>query len=101
MTEWAACGIARAVLWHYTGQRVLYSAEKGQGFDYRVGNDTEEKGFEISGTRSEEAGEMLDRLREKRGQLFSSLPVGGYVVIVGFARRALIFSYHAPEEEAR
>ena len=34
MTEWAACGIACAVLWHYTGQRVLYNAEEGQGFDY-------------------------------------------------------------------
>jgi hypothetical protein len=100
VTEWAACGIACAVLWHYTGQRVLYSAGEGQGFDYWVGDEKQEQGMEISGTALEEASEMQRRHREKRDQLFSSLSVGGYVVIVGLARREIIFSYHAPEEAA-
>jgi len=54
--------------------------------------------MEISGTLSEDAGEMQSRHREKRAQLFSSLTVGGYVVIVGLARREIILSYHAPLE---
>jgi len=38
ITEWAACGIACAVLWHYTGWRVLTTARTGEGFDYWVGD---------------------------------------------------------------
>ncbi len=36
MTEWAACGIASAVLWHYTGLWVWTTADAGEGFDYWV-----------------------------------------------------------------
>lgn len=98
MTELAACGIACAILWHYTGLRVLAAAEYGQGFDYWVGDETEEQGLEISGTQADDINEMQERHREKRSQLLSTLPVGGYVIVVGFARREIIFSYHASEE---
>ncbi len=98
MTEWAACGIACAVLWHYTGQWVRTAAQISEGFDYWVTDGVRQKGMEVSGTLSGEASEMQERHREKRGQLFSSRPVGGYVVIVGFARHEIILSYHTPEE---
>lgn len=97
-TELAACGIACAVLWHYTGLRVWDSGKKGQGFDYWIGDERQEQGMEISGTILEVSGEMQKRHREKREQLFASYKVGGYVVIVGLARREIILSYHAPEE---
>jgi len=98
MTEWAACGIACAVLWHYTEQRVLTAAKKGERFDYWIGDDAAEKGMEVSGTLSDDADEMWERHRQKRRQLLSYPSDGGYVVIVGFARHEIIFSYHAPEE---
>lgn len=101
ITEWAACGIACAVLWHYTELRVIDTAKRGQGFDYWVKGETQEQGLEVSGILSEDAGEMQRRHREKREQLFSSLMVGGYVVIVGLARREIIVSYHAPQEAGR
>ena len=98
MTEWAACGIACAVLWHYTGLRVLMATKRGERFDYWIGNDTAQQGMEISGTLSEEAGEMQARHQQKRTQLLSYPSDGGYVVIVGFTRREIIISYHAAEE---
>ncbi len=52
----------------------------------------------MSGTQTGETSEMQERHRKKHSQLFSSLPVGGYVVVVGLARREIIFSYHAPKE---
>ncbi len=97
VTEWAACGIACAVLWHYTGLRVWTAAREGEGFDYWIGNDSQLRGMEVSGTQSEEASEMQGRHREKQEQLLSELSVGGYVVIVGFARREIILSYHATQ----
>lgn len=98
ITELAACGIACAVLWHYTGWRVLTTANEGQGFDYWVTDEVRLQGMEVSGTQLDEASEMQARHREKCEQLVSSLPVGGYVVVVGFARREIIMSYHAPQE---
>lgn len=98
VTEWAACGIACAVLWHYTGLRVEMTARDGEGFDYWIRDGSEIFGMEVSGTQSEEKSEMQGRHREKQAQLFSELFVGGYVVIVGFSRREIIFSYHAPQE---
>lgn len=100
VTEMAACGIACAVLWHYTALRVEMAAQWGEGFDYWVTDGEERCGLEVSGTQSEDAGELHRRHREKCEQLMSSLPVGGYVVVVGFARREIVLSYHAPEEAA-
>ena len=98
ITRWAACGIACAILWHYTGLRVWTAAQEGEGFNYWVGDTPQRRGMEVSGTQSEEASEMQGRHREKQAQLFSELSVGGYVVIVGFSRREIILSYHAPQE---
>lgn len=98
MTEWAACGMACAVLRHYTDFRVRLPADIGEGFDYWVTNGKLEYGLEVSGTRSEAASEMQERHREKREQLFSELAVGGFVVIVGLVRREVFVSYHEIEE---
>lgn len=98
MVEFAACGMACAVLRHYTDFGVRDTAEVGEGFDYWVTNGKQEQGLEISGTLSEAASEMQERHREKRAQLFSELAVGGFVVIVGLVRREVIVSYHESEE---
>lgn len=98
LTEFASCGIAFAVLTHYTDWRVIAIADVGQGFGYWVRSGGQALGLEISGTLSGDVLEMRKRHREKQEQLFSSLNVGGYVVIVGLARREIIFSYHAPRE---
>ena len=98
VTEWAACGVACALVWFYTGLRVLSAAEIGERFDYWVGNDTLQWGLEVSGTLSQSADEMLERHRQKRNQLLSHPAGCGYVVIVGFARREVILSFHASED---
>ena len=85
VTEWAACGIACAILWHHTGFRVREAAREGEGFDYWVGEGLELSGMEVSGTFAPEVSEMQRRHREKQAQLFSELSVGGYVAIIGFA----------------
>ncbi len=100
MTEWAACGIACAVLRHYTDFSIRSTARYGEGFDYWVTDGKRQQGLEVSGTQSQDAGEMQERHREKCSQLFSAEPVGGYVVIVGFARREIIVSYHEARETA-
>jgi hypothetical protein len=100
MTDYAARGLACAVLWHFTGKRVHRTSIPGQGFDYWVGGETAEQGLKVGGTRSDDAATMQQRHAAKRRQLFSSLRVGGYVVIVGLARREIILSYHAPKEAA-
>ena len=96
-TEWAACGIACAVLWHYTGWQVKLTADVGDGFDYWVSDGEQLQGMEVSGTLSEAAGEIQRRHGEKQAQLFSTQNVGGYVIIVGLARREIILSYHTQE----
>jgi hypothetical protein len=98
MTEWAACGIACALLRHYTDFWIRSTARYGEGFDYWVTNGKRQQGLEVSGTQSQDADEMQERHREKRRQLFSEEQVGGYVVVVGFARREIIVSYHEAEE---
>lgn len=101
ITEWAACGIACAALRHYTDLWVRATARVGEGFDYWVTDGVRQYGMEVSGTLSAGAGEMQERHRDKHDQLLSSLSVGGYVVIVGFTRREIIFSYHALQEASR
>ncbi len=98
-TESAAVGIACAVLWHYTGIRIQDVSERGEGFDYWVGEEKAEQGLKIGGTLTANASAMRQWHRNKRDQLFAFKKVGGYVVIVGFARREIILSYHAPPSE--
>ncbi len=71
-------------------------AAAGDRFDYWVRQGTQELALEVSGTL---APDLEARHREKLRQLQDN-PYGadGYVVVVGFATRRVIFSFHALEE---
>jgi len=92
LTEWAALGVACAVIWHFAGLRLHAVAALGDRVDYWVKRENREFGLEISGTRT---GDLEARLQEKIRQLLAN-PYGadGYVVVVGFAARRAIFSFH-------
>jgi hypothetical protein len=96
LTEWAALGVACAVIWHYAGLRLHAVAAAGDRFDYWVWQETQEFGLEISGTL---ATDLEARRREKIQQLQAN-PYGsdGYVVVVGFTMRRVLFSFHHFEE---
>jgi hypothetical protein len=92
LTEWAALGVACAVIWHFAGLRLHAVAALGDRVDYWVTRDNLEFGLEISGTRT---ADLEARHQEKIQQLLAN-PYGsdGYVVVVGFAARRVIFSFH-------
>jgi hypothetical protein len=96
LTEWAALGVACAVIWHYAELRLHAVAAEGDGFDYWLRQETQEFGLEISGTM---ASDLEARHREKVRQLQGN-PYGsdGYVVVVGFSTRRVIFSFHRSSE---
>jgi hypothetical protein len=98
LTEWAALGVACAVIWHFGGLRLHAVAALGDGFDYWVRQETREFGLEVSGTL---AGDLEARHRDKRRQLLAN-PYGadGYVVVVDFSTRRAIFSFHRNDEGA-
>ena len=50
VTEFAACGIAYALVPLYARLRVLFTAQEGDRFDYWVGNHERQWGLEVSGT---------------------------------------------------
>lgn len=92
LTEWAALGIACAVIWEYAGLRLHAVAAAGDRFDYWVMQEMQEFALEVSGTTG---GNLEDRHREKISQLLDN-PYGidGYVVVVGFKTRRVILSFH-------
>jgi hypothetical protein len=97
VTEWAACGVACAVVWLYAGLTVREVTVVGDRFDYWVSDDEQEYGLEVSGTMTED----IETRHEAKIQQLRENPYGvdGYVVIVGFATREVIFSFHRFEEE--
>jgi hypothetical protein len=98
LTEWAAIAIACAVVSHYGGLRVQEVAAYGDRFDTWVTDGEREYGLEVSGTTTEE---VETRHRAKVRQLLANpFGVDGYVVVVGFATRTAVFSFHRyPETE--
>lgn len=69
ITEWAACGLACAIVPLVTQFRILHVTQVGDSFDYWIGNEQREFGLEISGTLTSE----LDaRHRSKIRQLLSN-----------------------------
>ncbi len=98
LTEWAALGVACAVVWHYAGLRLHAVAAEGDRVDYWVMQGDQEFGLEISGTM---AADLEARHRQKVRQLREN-PYGsdGYVVVVGFTTRRVIFSFNRFDEEA-
>src|SRR5262249_20619411 len=95
LTEWAALGVACAIIWHFAGLRLHEVAALGDRGDYWVIRDNLDFGLEISGTKS---ADLEARHQEKIEQLLAN-PYGadGYVVVAGFAARRVIFSFHRNE----
>ncbi len=101
ITEWAACGVACAVVSRYAGLRMRTVAADGDRFDYWVDDGDQEYGLEVSGTMSSDGEDVEARHRAKVRQLRENpYGVDGYVVVVGFAVRHVIFSFNRFEEEA-
>ncbi len=84
-------GVACVVLWHFAGIRLHAVAAEGDRFDYWCLDETQEFGLEVSGTTADN---LEARHREKVQQLLDN-PYGadGYVIVVGFATRRVIFSF--------
>jgi hypothetical protein len=94
VTEWAALGVASAVIWQYAGLRLSSVTMRGDRFDYWVRHDDERFGLEVSGTMTDE---LNDRHREKVAQLQANpFAVAGFVVVTAFPSRRVIFSFHQP-----
>ncbi len=92
MTEWAACGIAGAVLPFYTNLEFARVTERGERFDYWLSDGSQLFGLEISGMVR---GSLTARKRVKRKQLQSNPDkVTGYVCIVHFEKAAVHLSFH-------
>jgi hypothetical protein len=99
ITEWAACGMACAVLPLYVGLHLLQVAQAGDGFDYWVGNNEQEFGLEVSGTMG---AELESRHRVKVKQLLQSPhDVSGYVSVTSFRTMESILSFHQRQEVER
>jgi hypothetical protein len=92
ITEWAALGVACAVLSRYAGVWIRTVAAPGDSFDYWVTDGRWQYGLEVSGTMTEE---LEARHREKIRQLRDN-PYGldGYVMTVGFTPRTVILSFN-------
>jgi hypothetical protein len=75
------------------GVRIVSVAVAGESFDCRVSDGVAEWGLEISGTMTEDEGELRERMRLKLRQLHDN-PYGimGYVVVVAFVRREALIS---------
>jgi hypothetical protein len=97
VTEWAACGVACAMMSLYTGMRVRQVAGDGDRFDYWVDDGKYEYGLEVSGTTRDD----LETRHRAKVRQWRDNPYGmdGYVVVVGFATRETIISYHRFQEE--
>ncbi len=96
ITEWAACGLACAVLARYTQARMFQVTGDGDRFDYWVRDGQREYGLEVSGTLTDE---LENRHRAKVRQLRDNpYGVAGYVIVTRFASLETICSFHQFEE---
>ena len=91
-TENGAYGVAFLLIRRLTGLAVIERSRKGTGFDFWIGDDTEELPFqskarlEVSGIRQGDAAKVASRVRKKRNQ---TAPTDGtqlpaYIVVVEF-----------------
>lgn len=97
VTEWAACGVACAVLARYTSLCICAVTGDGDRFDYWVRDGDQEYGLEVSGTTTDD---LETRLRLKIRQLCANpYGVDGYVIVVGCRTKEVIFSFHRFEED--
>jgi hypothetical protein len=97
LTEWAACGIALALVPVYTPYCVLEVAQMGERFDYWLGHQIRAVGLEISGTIE---GDLATRTKLKQQQLRRNpYQSAGYVCVVGFERQQVRLSFYQEESE--
>ncbi len=100
VTEWAACGVACAIMALYTNLRIREVAAVGERFDYWVSDMSDngyEYGLEVSGTITDELEARHNaKIRQLRDNPYG---VDGYVVVVGFATKEIIFSFNQFQEE--
>jgi hypothetical protein len=91
-----ACAVACVVAHVYGQLRIRAVTEDGDRFDDWVSDGQRQFGLEVSGTV---AGDLERRHRIKVEQLLDNpFGVDGYVVVVAFAARRVIFSFHQCEE---
>jgi hypothetical protein len=91
----AACGIACVVVAVYAGLRICEVTGDGDRFDDWVTDGQNEYGLEVSGMTT---GQLESRHAAKVQQLLDNpFGVDGYVVVVDFATRRVIFSFHRYE----
>jgi len=95
ITEWAACGLALALVPLYIPYRVLEVAQSGERFDYWLGEAVREVGLEVSGTIQSD----LDiRMQIKRRQLKRNpYRSAGYVCVVGFEQQQVRLAFYQDE----
>lgn len=95
VTEAAAYGLAFAAVKFLTPAELDSVADRGERFDYVVAENGVLCGLEVSGTQTDDRQAMRERQQQKMRQLLdNSKRWGGYVMIVGFARRELWISRH-------
>jgi hypothetical protein len=95
LTEFAAIGITCILFPKVVNLTGMEVSERGTRADYWINN--KQYLIEISGTETE--GELFRRHREKVEQLLDN-PDGkdGYVVVVCFSSKNILFSFHRQEE---
>lgn len=99
ITEAASYPLAFAVIPPFTNAVVDSLAKRGERFDYVLAENGVQCGLEISGTQTADRQQMRDRQVQKIHQLLANpRRWGGYVVIVGFARREIWLSRHEQGE---
>lgn len=92
VTEWAALGVACAVVFVFAGLRIQSVTMTGDAFDYWVSDGDREYALEVSGTLLPD----LDARHRAKIQQLAGNPYGidGYVVVVAFGQREVLFSFH-------
>lgn len=92
ITEWAACCLAGVIVPLYAELQLLQVTLAGDGFDFWVGNESNEFGLEISGTQ---VGDLALRHRQKVQQLLASRhDIAGFVSVTRFRPLRSILSFH-------
>ncbi|KAF0220238.1 MAG: hypothetical protein FD167_5067 [bacterium] len=96
VTEWAACGVACAVIASCTNLRISQVAAEGDRFDYWLSGGEQEYGLEISGTMTDELNSRHNiKMRQLRDNPYE---VDGYVVVIGFSTKEAIISFNSFRE---
>ncbi len=92
LTEWAALGMACALVARYTPYHIWETAVRGDCFDYWLTDGHDDLAMEVSGTRSGGL-EVRHRLKVEQWQR-NPHRINGLVIVCGFDVRQKIVSLH-------